>query len=514
MIGGKRTIIKVTPGLPSSLENPIVVTGTRYDKLPSALQASLGVSLGVNELRQQLPDINLSWAKINNHKLTLSFKGATQADQDVLNALVPAGITDISQLPSQISAYLVMVVPELKLNGQVVGSGQPMQLGYEAKIRFTTRSPTIAAESFYSPIVAGSYLALASGGGSVSPNTLSALQSQITATKVILESGDATQISTLTRESILGDMFYAGVLGYYAQFTALNYIAGLQQKGHLSLLTSIGTYGYVPKVNYSFGFPTSITPGGIEMDLDAVTIATADTNGSLQGRKQIVQQAGVISSALEHAIPEQMFVSPTNPGEAISAVKAISKAMQAGQRIYTINSSNMATVLPNINHSPFVMGEITNAVNAGFEVITHTDAVTVPGWSGAGYIILDKATGDGVYKIESGGNGSFFWIGVVYGIIIASLIIVVDSLPLSGIAKNPLFIALLLAVTSAFAIYGLYVLLYGPKEADCFRLGIINGMGGVAILKGFRTKKIIGSIIGVLLLGIADAKANINKCIN
>jgi hypothetical protein len=41
-------------------------------------------------------------------------------------------------------------------------------------------------------------------------------------------------------------------------------------------------------------------------------------------------------------------------------------------------------------------------------VITHTDNIQVPGWSGAGYIILDQETGVGSYKISGGGNGGWF----------------------------------------------------------------------------------------------------------
>ena len=52
------------------------------------------------------------------------------------------------------------------------------------------------------------------------------------------------------------------------------------------------------------------------------------------------------------------------------------------------------------------MNEISNALNTGKEVITHTDDVNVPGWSGAGYIIYGPVTGDGAYKIGGGANGS------------------------------------------------------------------------------------------------------------
>jgi hypothetical protein len=110
--------------------------------------------------------------------------------------------------------------------------------------------------------------------------------------------------------------------------------------------------------------------------------------------------------SLEHAVPEQMFVNAQNPGEAISAVKALQKANALGQRIYHITPANQAATLPNIHQNSLVMEEIRNALNAGKEVITHTDAVSVPGWKGAGYILFDPQTGDGAFKIGGGQNGA------------------------------------------------------------------------------------------------------------
>ena len=38
---------------------------------------------------------------------------------------------------------------------------------------------------------------------------------------------------------------------------------------------------------------------------------------------------------------------------------------------------------------------------------THTNNVSVPGWSGAGYIVIDPKTGDGAYLISGGANDGF-----------------------------------------------------------------------------------------------------------
>jgi len=40
-------------------------------------------------------------------------------------------------------------------------------------------------------------------------------------------------------------------------------------------------------------------------------------------------------------------------------------------------------------------------------VIAHTDNIQVPGWAGAGYVILDPDTGIGAWKISGGGNGGY-----------------------------------------------------------------------------------------------------------
>ena len=72
-----------------------------------------------------------------------------------------------------------------------------------------------------------------------------------------------------------------------------------------------------------------------------------------------------------------------------------------------ITQANQGAALPNISHDPDTMAEIRSALAVGKEVITHTDAVSVPGWSGAGYIIFDPQTGSGAYKIGGGQNGSY-----------------------------------------------------------------------------------------------------------
>ena len=195
------------------------------------------------------------------------------------------------------------------------------------------------------------------------------------------------------------------------------------------------------------------------MNIPILNITATDSppDTAAEDKKNYLLQIGILSSALEHAVPEQLFTTdPSNPADAISAVKALSKASEQGQRIYHITQVNQGTALPNINHDQNTMAEIRNALNVGKEVITHTDAVSVPGWSGAGYIILDPRTGDGAYKIGGGANGGWYTLvaqasATILGIIFFHILLL-----------GPVAIYLFAALMAVTFLAGILAVINGP----------------------------------------------------
>ncbi len=496
VVGGRKTIVKEYPMLPSALPNAVKVAGSRYDKLPAQLQQTLSWAFGKDIVGDLIAPVSLPFAKVNNRKITLSFKPATAADEQALLSLLPEGeITDLSQLPTTIPSYLVDVVPELKLEGQVIKTGGAMPLGQE--LDFVTATRFAGRGLIQSPrtykVIAGSYLAVNAYAGSVSPQILIDAKTRLEQTKTILESADQTQIGALTRQELLGDLFHAGGLGYYTQLTALNYLLGLQAKGHYTLAAGTGTFGYEPNVDYFFGFPRAIKPGGVVFDIPLVNVHGMNS-GDKSLQKQFVQQTGIVSSALEHAVPEQLFVNAQNPGEAISAVKALQKANAQGQRIYHITQANQAAILGNIHHDVDTMDEIRNALNAGKEVITHTDAVSVPGWSGAGYIITDPDTGAGAYKIAGGGNGGY--LGLSFGFGIGALLLALVAGGASILLVDILLVAMLVAIATAVT---LMLLSNDPLVFECFILGAMLGVDLAFIWGPFALNKIWKQLIAAIL---------------
>ena len=256
VIGGRKTIIQQYPILPSSLPNTIVVTGSRYSALPSQLQHHMAFAFQKDIVGDLIDPISYPYAQLNNQKVTLSFKPATPDDEAALQSLLPAGpITDISQLPTSIPAYLINVIPELKLNGQTIKQGSPMALGEDLSFNFRITYQSYGTYPYEYKVPAGSYLSIAVVGGSVSPTVVQDLQNRIAQTKSIVETGDANFIATLSQEELLGDVFYEGTLGYYVQLNLLAHLMGIKTKAQHYLAAGYGTFGYEPNVSYFFGIP-------------------------------------------------------------------------------------------------------------------------------------------------------------------------------------------------------------------------------------------------------------------
>lgn len=408
VIGGRKIIMQTTSVLPAALPYRSLLIGARYGNLPAALQHTMTFAFGLDPIGEPINPVTFPWSRLNNHKVTLSFKPATVADEQTLASLLPPGpITDPSQLPSSIPSYLISVIPELAVDGQVVSQGGPMRLGQDLIFYYgVERVNGLGSHSYTYPVVAGSYLGVAVAGGSVSPITLNNIKDKLTQTQTKLQSGDTSLIGTLNREDILGDMFHAGTLGYFGEYLALAHVASQPQQARHTLPYGYGTFGYEPNVDTIFGLPRAITPGGIGVNVRLGWVIHA-LDGDATKRPSLSLQTGMLSSALEHAVPEQMFSTQSQPAQGVSAAKALQIASSQGQRIYHVTPQNQAQALPNLHLDGLAMSEITQALATGKEVVAHTDRISVPGWTGEGYILFDPATGSGAYKITGGSNGGY-----------------------------------------------------------------------------------------------------------
>jgi len=151
------------------------------------------------------------------------------------------------------------------------------------------------------------------------------------------------------------------------------------------------------------------------MDVDRIMQTAFTKDGSIDQIKNYMFKSGITSSALEHAVPEQLYSTASSAANSISAIKALQLANDQGIPVYTITQSNINTVLPQLVVNDATKSDVINSVNAGKTVIIQKSNVSYTGWSGCGYIILNPDTGAGAYMISSGTSGSYtpnYWSGL------------------------------------------------------------------------------------------------------
>lgn len=360
--------------------------------------------------------------EIAGKKITLSYAPATASDEAVINSYLPklhADGTPIqsNELPSSLPAYLIQLKPELRIDGVVIATGGAIGMGEIEDFNITITQPNLSAQIVNNMVIAGEFNAVALAVTRISNDQITAIKSKLDETKIKLE---AQEFSTLSKDDILGDMLFATVLSYFAGLDAGDGVAAFPLGLRAVRLSSVGRFFMGFTVEYVFGTPLSMSAGGLSMDVGLIRSLLASLSGDNSKKKQFMLASGMNSSALEHAIPEQLFSTSAKAAQGLSAIKALTIANEQGIPIYTIDQSNISNVLPQLQIDSSVKVDISNAVNAGKLVTVSKSNIVFNGWTGCGYIVDDPTTGAGAFLISGGINGA--WIMTeLYNILLISL---------------------------------------------------------------------------------------------
>lgn len=408
---GKKGIIKLDfPVLLGTLPYKRIATGAKYSSIPDSLRHKITFSV-IKDIYDELIgtpiNITKSLPELAGKKITLSYSPATPQDEAVINSYLPKPHPDgspiqHSELPTSLPAYLLNLKPELKIEGVVVAIGTSIGVGAEETFTMTFIAPKQALDVVTNTIVAGEYYGITINTGRISQERLLALKAKLETTKAKLE---AQNFADIARDDILGDMFYATALIYYAELDEMDFVLAKREGIVAIRLPSEAIFGMQISVKYFFGIPVSVSAGGLAMDVDRDIGIAKSLDGNRNKEIQYVRVSGTNGSALEYSVPEQLFSTPDNPVQGISAVKALKIANDQGIPIYTINQSNINAILPQLQVSGDVKTNIQNVVNAGKVVTVPKTNIAFKGWVGVGYIIIDPATGAGAYMIEGLSGG-------------------------------------------------------------------------------------------------------------
>jgi hypothetical protein len=507
--------------LAGTLPYPTLATVAKLSALPDNLKWKFRTALA-DAWDNPLAALSQSTPSLAGKKLTLSFVPAAQADLDLINSYLPQPHPDgtpiqPSELPTSLPGYLIHLKTEIRVDGQLISQSTAVVTLGDTLVQHTAYfNPGTRQweEGEANAPIAGEYHAIGLDLQGVSSSQLAALKTRLEQTKAKLEQfqanpNDPAPIQNLTKEDLSGDLLYSGILGYFASVDGSDQLAA-RANGDLVAyrLPSYGSFSATAQPHYWFGIVRSVNFPGVVMDVDRVAMHAEAKDADPAKRIAYLRQVGAAGSAFEHAVPERLFADPSKPlddpsqPQGISAVKAIAIAASQGQRIYTLNQANQtlhASLLSQISIDQDARQEIENALAAGMEVTVHQSPISVNGWTGSGYIILDPGTGAGAYKISGEANGGGLSNATLGFLALTSLILFVNKLAFIGIigaAVSPY----LLAAVGLLAFSSLILTVLTDSE--------IEYKGEVATqIESFVTLAMVGSLAFIGGFGIVAVAA-------
>ena len=392
-----------------------IVTSNTFNEVPNNLRHKFKYTLNTSPngyISSPFITINEPTVILAGKTLALSFAPATENDEQIIASLLPepdpdTGNIDMSAVPSALPGYAINVKAEFHISDELKISANAGTIGTELHESLGYWNPSFGWMLSENKIVAGEYHAIALDLQGIDASYLAQLQSNMEATKTKLESDDVSQLSTLTKQRLVGDALQATIVNYFALNNLQDYLAAQQSNIINYRMPSYGKFSSLLSTSYWFGTPRNVSMIGMVMDVDQVLNSNVDKNNNAENRLRYNESVGYRYSAMEHQVPEEMFSTPESQVQGISAVKAIAIAAAQGQKIWTITQENLEPALSSLMLSPEVETEIRNGVNNGKVVTAHERRITLNNWIGEGYIILDPATGAGAYKISGGANGGF-----------------------------------------------------------------------------------------------------------
>jgi len=537
---GTQTIVQqAQPILLGTLPYKTLATGAKMAALPDNLKWKFKTNIyaadGVSDNTIPLIEINQSTAQLAGKKITLSFVPATQADQDLINSYLPKAHADgtpiqLNELPTSLPGYLLKMKAEFRIDGQVVAqTSQSFTMGSEVKQSNQYYKPADSAwvGGEDNDITVGEYNAIGIDLQGIGAQQLKALQAKLADTKAKLtqfqqNTSNTNLINGLTKEDLGGDIVQAGIVSYFAQVDASDKLSARTAGTVVSYrLPSYGRFLTAAQTHYWYGIAKKVSFPGVVMDVDYLFQQAEAKDAIAPTRVNFMRQIGSAASAAEHAVPELMFADATKPlsdpsqPQGVSAVKALAVAAAQGQKIYTLTPANQAihsSVLSGLQISADVKNEITNALSAGKEVTVHEKDITVNGWTGCGYTVLDQETGAGAYKIAGGANGGIvlFILGAAIGLIIAELLILTLAGGAPGVA---LLVAIAPVLIPLMALTGLMLQNASSDGKACFMGGLFLGIS--AALYSLPVGPAINSALFYILaaLGLSiPATGDIGSC--
>ncbi|WP_010245439.1 transglutaminase domain-containing protein [Acetivibrio cellulolyticus] len=390
LTGGKKIVSQTLGMLPLSLPNKVLTTLSKTNTISNADCEKIGFSIRGNDPyslnfsdRNQF-NAEFKAIELYGKRVTLSWAPATEEDKKIIKSY--GGLYETP-------AYMIELKPQVKVDGKVVAEGSAVGFGNRQEFTISMGHAGSTAEKVTNTVTAGGIYCISFDYGKIDVDELQSIKDKVSKIQ-----DTATEESIYTDE-VMGEILNSVGKAYFAQLDGINSIIENVMDVSAVRQVSEAITGYQPKVKYMFGAPVEIDGGSFYIDVDHDVFGVTSLEGNNENEIGYMTNSGVIGSAMEHVIHEQVFKVPS-----VSTIKMISEANSRGIPIYSIAKDNIDK-LDEIKVSSTVKTDFLNAVNGGKIVIIPQEEMNYYKWQGTGYIVLDPETGAAGYMISGGTAG-------------------------------------------------------------------------------------------------------------
>lgn len=362
--------------LPSTLPYDVKSVLGVYSEFPQEYHHEMTFKIGYTALYTALS------SEIAGKRVTVSFIPATDYDAQLIDEA--GGILNVT-------AYLVNMKPVLMIDGEPVAEGSPIMLG--DTLTFTTKFTNDYLgwlESIDNTFTVGAYYAIVFNIGKVSSRLLREHTADLNMTNYRLSMNEA-----VPKDDVAGELLYVHGLTYFHENDFLSEPPLSEIRWYRPTpAQAIVSMDLIVWVDW-LGNPVDLDAGGMTIDVGRNILVVVGKNSD--ERSSFMLWTGMMGSGAEYAIFEQLHNITS-----ISAMKILREANNRNVSIYTINQSNLYQILPALELPYYIKGWIESDVNAGRIVVTPAQEIQIEDWHGAGWVVIDPATGAGGYYISGG----------------------------------------------------------------------------------------------------------------
>jgi transglutaminase-like putative cysteine protease len=300
---------------------------------------------------------------------------------------------------SDVAAYEVRVVPVLKADGVILARGGGVLLGQEVQLEVFRAATSERLGELVT--CAGGSVGLVCDLGRIAPRSIATGSSTgAVALEQLLDGDESSTVAATAIGSLLatcGRMYFFDADSETKAIARNMEVAWFRDLSYCSVAAEL-------RANKVLGVPFSLRDSGVSIDVDSLDALLACPEEARFGAFHTL--SGLLASGLEGTVLTSIL-GGISPG--VSTASVFSEAWRTGVALKTLDSSAPDAV-EELDLPEIVRSSIRAQLSSGRQVLVPEKEVSLAGWTGVGWLVVDPETHSQGFMISGERAGGWTWV--------------------------------------------------------------------------------------------------------